>query len=96
MKNHEWRDGQLIQTNKKWSHLKERQKLWIHGAIKEECTAHLTAHGKPPLKRGKQEVIDRVFDRIEERGIWIPYDEAYSNISKAVDRFNRKNLPRDE
>ena len=30
MKNHEWVDGQLLQTNKKYSHLKQAQKDKIH------------------------------------------------------------------
>ena len=29
MKNHMRINGQLFQTNKKWSHLKEKQKTWI-------------------------------------------------------------------
>ena len=29
MKNHMRINGQLLQTNKKWSHLKEKQKNWI-------------------------------------------------------------------
>ena len=30
MKNHEWVDGKLLQTNKKYSHLKQKQKERIY------------------------------------------------------------------
>ena len=38
MKNHEWVDGKLLQTNKKYSHLKHKQKeriyQWMYDAYK--------------------------------------------------------------
>ena len=38
MKNHEWVDGKLLQTNKKYSHLKQKQKeriyQWMYDAYK--------------------------------------------------------------
>jgi 8-oxo-dGTP diphosphatase len=90
VKNHEWRDGRLLQTNKQWSHLKQRQQEWICGVVKEEHAAHVERLGKLPVKLGKQDVIDRVYDRIEQREIWIPYGEAARNIGKKIDRLNRK------
>ena len=39
MKNHEWIDGKLLQTNKKHSHLKQKQKdkiyEWMYAAFRE-------------------------------------------------------------
>jgi hypothetical protein len=90
MKNHEWRDGRLLQTNKRWSRLKQRQREWTHEAIKEEYAAFVKETGRLPTKGSKQEIVDKVYGRIGERGIWIPYGEAHENISKAVERLNRK------
>ncbi len=36
MKNHIRINGQLLQTNKKWSHLKEKQKTWIMETARRE------------------------------------------------------------
>ncbi|WP_019393492.1 hypothetical protein [Priestia filamentosa] len=35
MKNHKYRNGRLIQTNKKFSTLTKKQKDWIQKALKE-------------------------------------------------------------
>jgi len=40
-KNHEWVNGQLLQTNKKWSHLKQQQKMWIQQATAKEHAARM-------------------------------------------------------
>jgi hypothetical protein len=90
MKNHEWRDGRLLQTNKRWSHLKQRQREWIHKAVKEEHAAFVKETGRLPTKGSKQDIVDRVYGRIGERGIWIPYGEAYRNIAKTIERLNKK------
>ena len=36
MKNHMRINGQLLQTNKKWSRLKEKQKTWIMETARQE------------------------------------------------------------
>ena len=90
-KNHEWVGGQLLQTNKKWSQLKERQKTWIQQVAAEDHAAYVAEHGKLPMKKQKEAVLDAVYERINERGIWIPYGEFKTNVSKMIDRLNRRN-----
>jgi hypothetical protein len=90
MKNHEWQDGRLIQTNKQWSHLKMRQREWIQGIIKEEHADYMREHDRLPTKGGKRDIVNRVYERIDERGIWIPYGEAYGHIVKSIERLNKK------
>ena len=89
-KNHEWVNGQLLQTNKKWSHLKERQKTWIQETTAKEHAAFVEAHGRLPMKKQKEAVLDAVRERIKERGIWLPYGEFKPNVSKMIDRLNRR------
>lgn len=90
MKNHVKVDGKLLQTNKKWSHLKNSQKAWIFETTREEHAAYVKTHGMLPMKRMKQIVVDKVYDRIKEREIWIPYGEAAAHIEKHLNRENRK------
>jgi len=89
-KNHEWVDGQLLQTNKKWSHLKASQKSWMQQITAEEHAAYIAAHDRLPRKRRKEAVLDAVHARVNERGIWIPYGEFAANVGKMIDRLNRK------
>lgn len=35
MKNHKIVNGELLQTNKKWSHLKQSQRIWIADITKK-------------------------------------------------------------
>jgi len=89
-KNHEWVDGQLLQTNKKWSHLKERQKTWIQQTTSQVHAAYVEEHGRLPMKKSKEAVLDAVHERINERGIWLPYGEFKTNVSKMIDRLNHR------
>lgn len=88
MKNHKMVNGRLLQTNKKWAALKGRQHTWISEVTKEEHVAYVTAHGKLPMKKSKLDVIDRIYARIGERGIWIPYGEMKINVGKKLDKLN--------
>ena len=79
-----------MQTNNRWSHLKQRQREWVHEAISEERAAFVKEAVRLPSKDSKQDIVDRVYGRIEERGIWIPYGKAHRIIAKAIERLNRK------
>ena len=69
MKNHEMVNGRLIQTNKRFSQLKQRQKLKIHEWLYE-------AYVDVELRKIKKyDVISVVHKKIEEAEIWIPYGE---------------------
>ena len=90
MKNHKVVNGSLLQIDKKWSALTEQQRTWIFEILKEEHVAYVTEYGKLPMKEKKLDVVDRVYARINERGIWIPYGEMKTNVGKMLDRLNRK------
>jgi hypothetical protein len=90
MKNHIMVNDRLLQTNKKWSHLKQRQRQWIHGITMEEYSAYVEKYGKLPLKSGKEAVLDKVYARINEREMWIPWDEFKAHAGKFIDRRNQK------
>jgi len=69
MKNHIKQNGQLLQTNKKWSALKESQKTWIQEITAKEHAAYIEKHGKLPMKKYKEIVLDKVYEHINERNI---------------------------
>ncbi|MDL2234654.1 hypothetical protein LJC07_00680 [Christensenellaceae bacterium OttesenSCG-928-L17] len=90
MKNHVRVDGKLLQTNKKWTALKQSQRTWIYDVTAEVWTAYVERAGKLPMKKKKEEVIDAVYARVVERDIWIPYSELKQAVNKKIDRLNRK------
>lgn len=89
MKNHEWVDGRLLQTNKKWSHLKERQKTWIYETAKKEYGRFVAERGKQPVHGSKKALIERIYDQITERGIWIPFGEVSRVLSRRIAHWSR-------
>lgn len=90
MKNHVKIDGKLLQTNKKWSALKQSQRDWIYEHLRIEHDACVESNEKLPMKKRKDIIIDTVYAKVVERGIWIPYGEYHSHVSVFIDRLNRK------
>ena len=90
MKNHIRVDGKLLQTNKKWSQLKESQKNWIYKIAGEEYEKYMSEHMALPQSAKKDIIINAVYSKIEEREIWIPYGEVRKVINKFIDKHNRK------
>lgn len=90
MKNHVWVDGQLRQTNKQFSDLKQKQKEQIPQWMKEETEVFYRLHQRYPVGRQSEDVVDNVYASIERAGIWIPYGEVYQHyISIKTRLINR-------
>lgn len=90
-KNHKIVDGRLLQTNKKYAHLKLKQKEKIHTWMFEETKRYHDKNGRCPIKRDEDTVIvNKVYDRIEEAGIWIPYGEVFKHYQSVKARLCRR------
>jgi len=90
MKNHIRVDGKLLQTNKKWSALKLSQREWILELTRNEHILYVERKKRLPLKKHKDEVIDAVYAKLDEREVWIPYHEFHSHVASYIDRLNRR------
>ena len=96
MKNHIKVNGKLLQTNKRFSQLKNSQKDWIatelyklyHNKMKERRTIRKLSPDH------RDEVISSLYEQIQNREIWIPYDEvkryAFSKTIKIVKSFKKQ------
>ena len=52
-----------------------------------QCREYIIETGRFPCKDEKYTVLDKVYDKIEERDIWIPYTEVYQHfLSKETKR----------
>jgi 8-oxo-dGTP diphosphatase len=91
LKNHELIDGRLLQTNKKFSQLKESQKNLISEWFYDESLAFFKQSGKfPTAKNEKEAILAAVYEKIEERNIWIPFIEIKQYFSKKQTKLNNR------
>ena len=90
-KNHQLIDGRLLQTNKKFSQLKERQKNLIGEWFYEECLEFFKQTKRFPSSKNEKEVIlDVVYQKIEEGNIWIPFIEIKQYFSKKQTKLRNR------
>jgi hypothetical protein len=98
LKNHIKVNGKLLQTNKRFSQLKNKQKEYIaaelyklyHNKMKETHTIRKLSFDHRDI------VISSLYEQIQNREIWIPYGEvgkyAFSKITKIVKSFKKQFL----
>lgn len=90
-KNHKIVDGRLLQTDKKYSNLKLKQKEKIYAWMFEETKRYHDRNGKCPVKRDEDAaIVDAVYNRIEKSGIWIPYGEVFKHYQSIKVRLCKR------
>ena len=94
MKNHEWVDGKLLQTNKKYSHLKQKQKEKIYQWMYEAYRSKNEELKKYPDQRDDDKILFSVMEKIEQAEIWIPYNEIEKHY-RSIRQNLRKRLTRE-
>ena len=82
MKNHKVIDGHLLQNNKKYSHLKLKQKNRIAEWMYQETKEYYEKQYVFPDEEHLDDVVKKVYDRIEQAEIWIPYEEVRHHYKK--------------
>ncbi len=87
MKKHKKVDGKLLQMNKSYNQLKQKQKEKIAQWMYEETRRFHETTGQFPTAKTEEEVIAAVYERIEEADIWIPYWEIASRYSGKRDKL---------
>lgn len=92
-KNHKIIDGRLLQTDKRFSDLKMAQREKIALWLKAEYESAIDGRNAPLGKSQKDEIAQRVYAKIEEAQIWIPYGEVRRYFSRKLPGWNRKHFP---
>ncbi|MCX2829673.1 transposase [Bacillus pseudomycoides] len=90
MKNHIKVNGQIRQTNKKWSHLRQQQRERISNWLRREYTKFVQVNNRRPKKYEHDVILSEVMNRIEEREIWIPYGEVKRHYLSKIGKWFRK------
>ena len=78
--------------DKKYSGLKNKQKDAIAKWLFEETKAYYEEHKRFPEEKDSDEIILKVYEKIEEREIWMPYDEVYEHYLKKKNIINKRVL----
>ena len=86
---HEKINGQMINTEKKWQHLHCQQREWIINQFREEYVASLNKNGAHPRTEECREIVDKVYDKIQECEVWIPYNEVQKAFSAKLSRYRK-------
>ena len=89
-KKHEKAGGGPLQAGKKYSDLKSKQKKQITAWMLEETKAYYRRNYVFPSDQHLCAVIDRVYQRIAEAGIRIPYSEAAKQYRKRRADINKR------
>ena len=84
MSKHMMVDGQLLQMNKTYSQLKNKQKEkisgWMYEAYKKQVNEKLT----------DEEALQYVFDKIDKAKIWIPDYEIEERYNAKKNQFKKR------
>ena len=89
-KNHKIVNGKLLQTDKRFSQLKMKQREKIYNWMYEETLHYYMNKHKMPYGKQCNIVVDAIYDRIIEAEIWIPYKEVrYQYIKKKTKLINK-------
>ena len=89
MKNHRKVNERLLQTNKKWSQLKLKQKEFVYNCIKKEYNSFVQENKRIPNKKEDIFILDEVYSIIQGRDIWIPYDEVKRFYKSKLAKLNK-------
>lgn len=84
MSKHRIVDGRLLQMNKKYGQLKQKQKVkisgWMYEAYRNQAAENLS----------DEEALQLVFDRINNAEIWIPEHEIVSRYRAKKPQFRKR------
>ena len=84
--------NQIINLNKRFSDLKEKQKAKIAEWLYIETYRFYKGHDHMPYHSEKQAVLDTVYAMIEEACIWIPYAEVEIYYRSKISRYRSRVL----
>lgn len=90
MKNHKYENGKLLQTNKKFSQLKQAQKEKIYNWLKASYNDSILK--KVPIKRQNDFVLDSVYEQIQTAEIWLPFNELEQFYCSKKERIRNQVL----
>ena len=87
LKNHIRVNGRLLQTNKKFSALKLRQKEWIASLLRSKTISLMLEHQRQLKRPESERILQETLIAIEHKGIWIPDCEVRRYYDSKVQQY---------
>jgi hypothetical protein len=87
LKNHIRVGNRVLQTNKRFSTLKQPQKEWIHNELKARYIEAIKYPDQKLSPSTRDGILEDVYALIQERKIWIPYSEVKRYYSSKISSF---------
>lgn len=89
-KNHQFINGQLLQTNKTFSDLKLSQKEKINEWLYESYKNYYINTKSYPGNGEDDQIVECVLDKITSCNIWIPEKEIYAYYQKKKNALRKR------
>ena len=89
MKNNEYLNGKLLQTNKKWFQLKQKQQIFIATLLRDLYIKFVLENNRKPNKYEKLFIVATVYLEIEDKEIWIPANEISRYFSSKIPKYDK-------
>ena len=85
-------DGKLINVEKKWSHLKMKQKEMIFLKFRNAYIRFLNNEGRHPDKLECGVIVDEVYNFIRRKGIVIPHGDVKKAFDGKLNKYRKMSL----
>lgn len=83
-------NGNLLNMDKRFSHLKQKQKEKISEWLYIETFEFYKRNRKMPNKNSRNEILNIVYEKIQEDSIWIPYGEVVKFYQSHFNKFEKR------
>jgi uncharacterized membrane protein YgaE (UPF0421/DUF939 family) len=87
VKSHIRVNGRLLQTDKKFSALKLRQKELIASLLRSKTISLMLEHQRQLRRPEREQVLQETLNAIEQKGIWIPNCEVRHYYDSRIQRY---------
>ncbi|EOO11225.1 hypothetical protein [Bacillus cereus] len=93
MKNHTRSSKeQLLQMNKKWSHLRKKQRETISNWLRESYIEKVKTYNRRLKPKEHEDVLSQVLFKIRELKIWIPEYEVEKYYKGKINKWYNKHI----
>lgn len=89
-KNHKIVDGRLIQTDKPFSQLKQKQKKKINEQLYQEYRRLYVQNGIAPDGRYHDNILSAVYEQINNAEIWLPFAELKKCFLSHKNKYRKR------
>jgi hypothetical protein len=89
MKDHKRVEGRILQINKKWHQLKQKQQIIISTMLRDLYIKFVLENNRKPNKVEKQFIVANVYLELQEKEIWIADNEISNYFESRISKYDK-------